>query len=154
MKTWQFKRLGQVPWWKLGKQASCVIQPSPASYHPHAFGHLLPSCAIFQFIHLSSILQFLSITVHLSSATTSNYLSYHLSPSLLPPSFNPITSFVRPPHACHILTGGTIFLGDLVLSILPCHWHLVLGYPHANPMSIHSIATRSSTIYQLTYHPP
>ena len=119
--------------WQTSVMRNLAI-PSLA-YHPHAFGHLLPSCAIFQFIHLSSILQLLSHTIHLSSAATSNYPSYHLSPSLLPPSFNPITSFIRPPSACHLLTGGTLFLGDLVMSIFPCHWHLALGYPHANPMS-------------------
>ena len=137
-------------------QTSVMHNPTIPSlaYHPHAFGHLLPSSSIFQCIHLSFILQLLSITIHLSSVASSNYPSYHLSPSLLPPSFNPITSIVRPPHACHILTGGTLFLGDLVVSIFPCHWHLALGYPHTNPMSIHSIATRSSTIYQLSYHHP
>ena len=129
-------------------QTSVMRNPSLA-YHPHAFGHLLTSSSIFQFIHLSSILQLLSIIVHLSSVASSNYLSYHLSPSPLSPSFNPITSIVRPPSACHLLTGGTLFLGDLVVSIFPCHWHLALGYPHANPMS-----SRSSTIYQLSYHQP
>ena len=130
----------QVPWTStMMKTWQTSIMRNPAipslAYHPHAFGHLLPSSSIFQFIHLSSIFQFLSIPIHLSSAATSNYPSYHLSPSLLPASFNPITSFVRPPSACHLLTGGTLFLGDLIVSILFCHWHLSLGYPHANPMS-------------------
>ena len=115
-------------------QTSVMRNPSLAS-HPHAFGHLLPSCAIFQCIHLSSILQLLSNTIHLSSTASANHHCYHPSPWLLQPSFHPITSFVRPPSACHILTGGTLFLGDLVVSLFPCHWHLALGYPHGIPMS-------------------
>ena len=149
----------QAPWTStMMKTWQTSVMRNPAipilAYHPHAFGHLLTSSSIVQSIHLSSILQLLSHTIHLSSAASANHPSYHLSPSLLPPSFNPITSFVRPPPACHILTGGTLFLGDLVVSNFPCHGHLALGYPHANPMSIHSIATRSSTIYQLIHSRP
>ena len=70
-------------------QTSIMRNPSIPSlaYHPHAFGHLLPSYAIFQFIHLSSILQLLSHTIHLPSAASANYPNYHLSPLLLSPSF-------------------------------------------------------------------
>ena len=125
MKTWQTSVMHNLAIPSLAFILMLLViswHPAPSSnlstYLPSSNFYLTPSTYLLQ------LQPTITAIIHLPSAFSFSILAS-----------NPIISLVRPPHACHILTGGTIFLGDLVLSILPCHWNLALGYPHANPVS-------------------